>query len=94
METHKLTEAEIAAAYAQLSEGWEIDDGFLMTDFEFDNYAQALAFVNEVSRIAEEDDHHPDVCFGWGYAEIALTTHEVEGLTAADFALAQKIDKL
>lgn len=94
MEKTKLTDEEIIEKLGKLEEGWEIDDGFLLTDFEFDNFIQALAFVNQVGELAEESEHHPDIAFGWGYAEIALTTHEVEGLTEADFEMAAKIDKL
>ncbi len=61
-------------------------------DFRFKNFAQALAFVNDVGAIAEAEDHHPDVSFGWGYASITLQTHKIDGLHENDFILAAKID--
>jgi 4a-hydroxytetrahydrobiopterin dehydratase len=62
--------------------------------YEFANFAEALAFVNRVGEIAEAADHHPDITFGWGYAEISTTTHDRNGITDVDFALASKIDAL
>ena len=47
-----------------------------------------------VKRISEEEGHHPDIIFGWGYAEIKITTHAIEGLSENDFILAAKIDKI
>lgn len=62
--------------------------------FRFKTFAQALAFVNEVGRIAEVEGHHPDINFGWGYATISLQTHKIKGLHENDFILAAKIDAL
>ena len=47
----------------------------------------------EVGKISEEEGHHPDISFGWGYAIIDITTHAIEGLSENDFILAAKIDK-
>ena len=47
-----------------------------------------------MSAISEEEGHHPDISFGWGYAEIKITTHAIEGLSENDFILAAKIDQL
>ena len=63
-------------------------------NFRFKNFAQALAFVNEVGAIAEAEGHHPDIAFGWGYASISLQTHKIDGLHENDFILAAKIDAL
>ena len=49
--------------------------------------------MNEVGKISEEEGHHPDIIFGWGYAKINITTHAIEGLSENDFILAAKIDK-
>ena len=54
---------------------------------------QSQLFVNEVGKISEEEGHHPDISFGWGYAIINITTHAIEGLSENDFILAAKIDK-
>jgi 4a-hydroxytetrahydrobiopterin dehydratase len=51
-------------------------------------------FVNEVGKISEKEGHHPDITFGWGYAEIKITTHAIKGLSKNDFILAAKIDQI
>ena len=62
--------------------------------FIFKNFLESQNFVNEVGRISEEEGHHPDILFGWGYAKINITTHAIEGLSENDFILAAKIDKI
>ena len=62
--------------------------------FEFKNFIESQNFVNEVGRVAENEGHHPDIMFGWGYAKINITTHAIEGLSENDFILAAKIDKI
>jgi 4a-hydroxytetrahydrobiopterin dehydratase len=55
---------------------------------------QALAFVNKVAAIAEEQGHHPDILLTWGKADVTMWTHKINGLTESDFILAAKIDKI
>ena len=59
----------------------------------FNNFLESQNFVNKVGEISEEEGHHPDISFGWGYANINITTHAIEGLSENDFILAAKIDK-
>ena len=89
MARKKLSEEEIKNALAGLS-GWKTENGQLKKRFSFANFADALSFVNRVGAIAEESDHHPDVLFGWGYAEFSITTHDAGGITARDFQLAKR----
>jgi 4a-hydroxytetrahydrobiopterin dehydratase len=91
MSRRKLTDEEIAASLAGL-DGWKVQGDWLKKRFDFRNFADSLAFVNTVGEIAEELDHHPDFKFGWGYAEIELTTHDKAGLTHNDFDVAKRID--
>ena len=65
---------------------------YLSRVYNFSNFEESLSFVNKVSNIAEEENHHPDLKFGWGYAEINILTHKINGLTLSDFILASKID--
>jgi 4a-hydroxytetrahydrobiopterin dehydratase len=65
---------------------------YLSRVYNFSNFEQSLSFINKVSNIAEEENHHPDLKFGWGYAEINIFTHKINGLTLSDFILASKID--
>ena len=62
--------------------------------FEFKNFLESQKFVNEVGKVSEEEGHHPDIIFGWGYAKINITTHAIEGLSENDFILAAKIDNI
>jgi len=74
--------------------GWQVDGDALQKRFEFANFAESLAFVNKVGEIAEAADHHPDITFGWGYAELRTMTHDRSGITDVDFALVKRIDAL
>ena len=58
------------------------------------NFLESQKFVNDVGKVSEEEGHHPDITFGWGYAKINITTHAIEGLSENDFILAAKIDQL
>ncbi|MFZ0636671.1 MAG: 4a-hydroxytetrahydrobiopterin dehydratase [Candidatus Acidiferrales bacterium] len=74
---------------------WKVVDGHHITrTFTFPDFVQALAFVNKVGALAEEQGHHPDILLSWGKAEVTTWTHKINGLTASDFILAAKIDRL
>jgi 4a-hydroxytetrahydrobiopterin dehydratase len=62
--------------------------------FTFEDFAISLEFVNSVGALAELEGHHPDISFGWGYAEILLFTHKIHGLHENDFIMAAKIDRV
>jgi len=93
MERKILGSEELSTAVAVLS-GWTTEDIVLKKHVKFENFAGALAFVNKVGELAEAADHHPDITFGWGYAEIALTTHDRGGITDVDIELAKQIDQI
>jgi len=85
--------------YQKKVDGWNIltDEKkifFLNKKFQFKNFLDSQNFVNKVGQISENEGHHPDISFGWGYAEIKITTHAIEGLSENDFILAAKIDQL
>ena len=67
---------------------------YLYKKYEFKNFLESQNFINKVGEISENEGHHPDISFGWGYAEIKVTTHAIEGLSENDFILAAKIDHL
>ena len=89
----KLAEAEVKSLLATLKQ-WEVLEGMLFKRHDFKNFKQSLAFVNKVGEVAEAEDHHPDINFGWGFAEVSLITHSADGLTRNDFIVAAKIDAL
>jgi len=74
---------------------WEVVNGHhIRRTFQFPDFRQALAFVNKVGEIAEDQGHHPDILLSWGKAEVTTWTHKIDGLTESDFILAAKIDRL
>ena len=88
-----LTAEERAPLLAQL-EGWEVVAGHHLSKvYAFPDFVQALAFVNEVGAIAEENGHHPDLHLSWGKVGVEIWTHKIDGLTESDFILAAKCDQ-
>ena len=74
---------------------WTEQDDALVRDFEFSDFAAALAFVNRVGQAAEEANHHPDILLhGWNKVRLTLSTHSEGGLTGKDRELAGTIDGL
>ena len=85
--------------YQKKVDGWDVKPNgkkifFLEKNFKFKNFLDSQKFVNEVGKVSENEGHHPDIFFGWGYAKISITTHAIEGLSENDFILAAKIDKI
>ena len=85
--------------YQKKVDGWDVKKNskniyFLEKNFEFKNFEESQNFINKVGKISEEEGHHPDISFGWGYAKINITTHAIEGLCENDFILAAKIDQI
>ena len=79
----------------ELNGEWRIAEGKrLEREFRFKNFRRAMSFTQAVGAVAEEQQHHPDLCVGWGYVRVALTTHAIGGLHQNDFILAAKIDRL
>ncbi|MFT7519095.1 MAG: 4a-hydroxytetrahydrobiopterin dehydratase [Kiritimatiellia bacterium] len=74
---------------------WSIvDEHHLTNTWTFPDFASALAFVNAIGAIAEEQGHHPDLHLSWGKVGVELWTHKIDGLVLADFILASKVDQL
>ena len=85
--------------YQKKIDGWDVlknekNTFFLHKKFNFKNFLDSQDFINKVGRISEDEGHHPDISFGWGYTEIKISTHAIEGLSKNDFILAAKIDHL
>jgi 4a-hydroxytetrahydrobiopterin dehydratase len=80
---------------ARLGGDWEVVDGHhLRKTYRFRDFAGALAFVNRVGAMADEQNHHPDVHLAWGKATVEIWTHKIDGLTESDFVFAAKTDAL
>ncbi|HEX8162292.1 MAG TPA: 4a-hydroxytetrahydrobiopterin dehydratase [Pyrinomonadaceae bacterium] len=86
---------EELAKFASQVAAWEVvEEHHLRRRWEFPNFRDALAFVNRAGAVAEEEGHHPDLSFGWGYCEVTIYTHAIGGLSESDFILAAKIGQL
>ena len=85
--------------YLKKVDDWEVKSSedknfFIIKNFKFKNFKESLNFTNKVGEIAEQENHHPEIIFGWGYCKIKIFTHAIKGLAESDFILAAKIDKL
>lgn len=89
-----LTAEQIAPLLSQLT-GWNVAaNHHLEKSYLFPDFARALAFVNRIGAIAEEQGHHPDLGLSWGRVDVKIHTHKIDGLTESDFVLAAKIDSM
>lgn len=84
---------EVKALLAKVP-GWKLsgDATKIQREYRFSNFKKALKFVNTIGEIAETEKHHPDIALGWGYVNIELQTHAIQGLHENDFILAAKIE--
>jgi len=73
---------------------WETNKKSIERTFEFDDFNQAVDFVNAVAEITDEEEHHPDIDIRWNKVRLVLSTHSEGGLTDLDFQVAEKIDTL
>jgi 4a-hydroxytetrahydrobiopterin dehydratase len=87
-----LPQAEAEALLSQV-DAWElVNNHHLAKSYRFKNFADALAFVNRVGAVAEEQNHHPDIYLAWGKVGLEIWTHKINGLTESDFIFAAKVD--
>ncbi|HXG28449.1 MAG TPA: 4a-hydroxytetrahydrobiopterin dehydratase [Nevskiales bacterium] len=91
-----LSQAEARALLAQIGPHWKLaaDAKSIEAQFNFRNYWQTTAFVNAVAWIAHQEDHHPDISFGYKTCTIRYSTHAIGGLSENDFICAAKVDAL
>ena len=89
-----LADEELPALIAQLSDHWTVsnDGKEIHCQLRFKNYTQTLAAVNAIARISDQQDHHPDICFGYNQCQVTYSTHSAGGLTLNDFICAARID--
>jgi 4a-hydroxytetrahydrobiopterin dehydratase len=84
----------LQALLAQL-DGWNVQrEHHLEKTYTFPDFVTALAFVNRVGELAEQQGHHPDLHLAWGRVRVEIWTHKIDGLTESDFVLAAKCDGL
>jgi 4a-hydroxytetrahydrobiopterin dehydratase len=93
--TPPLAGAALETFAARLGSGWKVIEGRrLEKEYRFKDFAQALAFTNQVGAVEEAQDHHPDILLSWGKVRVTLWTHTIGGLSENDFVVAAKIETL
>jgi 4a-hydroxytetrahydrobiopterin dehydratase len=81
--------------YDLLGNDWVlVDDHHLEKMYVFKDFQEALDFTNKIGTLAEEVDHHPELCLTWGKVIITIWTHSIGGLSEADFIFSAKADEL
>ncbi len=89
----RLEGTNLAEAVATLGEGWKVEaNHHLQKEFKFPDFMTALAFVNAIAVIAEEQQHHPDITLTWGKVSLSVWTHTLNGLSTKDIRLAKSIN--
>ena len=93
--TEKFTKEKINKFLIQIN-SWSINDKqeMIFKKFKFKNFKKTINFINLIANISEEEGHHPDITFGYGYCLIMIHTHAIKALSINDFILAAKIDKI
>lgn len=92
-ETPALAATEISILLDELP-GWACCNGAIRRAYAFGNYGETVAFVNAVAWIAQREDHHPDISFGYNRCEVAFSTHSIGGISMNDFICAAKVETL
>ncbi|WP_027417294.1 4a-hydroxytetrahydrobiopterin dehydratase [Aneurinibacillus terranovensis] len=89
----KLSDEQITISLSKIP-GWYLKNGAIERLVSFASFREALEFVNRVGEYSEAANHHPDIDIRYNNVRLALTTHDVRGLTGKDFALAQRINQI
>ena len=89
----RLTGAEVERLRVEVP-AWTVTDGRLRRRLVFPTFPEAIAFVNRVAGLAEEEGHHPDFAVHYRQVDLEIWTHAIGGLSENDFILAAKIDGL
>jgi len=76
--------------------GWELIESAtkIRRTFTFRNFMEAQAFAVKVGELAESENHHPDITYGWGFCTVLFYTHKIGGLHENDFIMAAKVNAL
>ncbi len=88
----RLNKSEIEKKLQEVP-GWQLMDKAIQRESIFRDFREAMAFVNHVAEIAENLDHHPDICIYYNKVVLSVYTHSEGGLTDKDFELARRVNQ-
>ena len=88
-----LTDEDVKTKLSGLG-AWEQKGSTIERQFQFDDFTGSVDFVNRLTPIANEMNHHPDLFISWNLVRVSLISHSEHGITAQDFELAKKLDEL
>ena len=88
-----LSNSDIQYAISDLN-GWEFKNNAIHKIFIFESYLNSIAFINRLTEIAEEKNHHPDMVVGWCKIDVAFTSHDQGGVTTACIDMAKKTESV
>ncbi len=89
----KLERQQVAEGLQKLPH-WTLQGDQIERLLKFENFVDAMIFVNKVAELAEEEEHHPDIRIVYNRVTLALTTHDAGGLTQKDLKMARRIDSI
>ena len=90
-----LKDKALKSLQKKLKRSWKVvRRHHLENEYIFKDFREALAFVNQVGKLAEKQQHHPDIYLAWGKVKLTLWTHKIDGLTESDFILAAHVDEI
>jgi len=90
-----LNEEQINELHDKIESDWMVIEGrMIRKKYLFEDFKRGMAFVQEAAKLAEEQQHHPDICIHYDNVVVDLTTHAIGGLSENDFIMAAKIDNL
>ncbi len=92
--SNNLSKSEINKNLKSLNSNWKLVDNKIQREFIFKNFLSAFNFIKELADLAENSNHHPDIFNSYNKVIIALTTHDLGGVSKKDFKLAEEIDNL
>ena len=85
---------EEAEELARQTPEWTLKEGALEREFTFEDFEEAMDFVNDVADVAQEQDHHPDISISYNKVGLEFSTHKIGGLSRNDFIMAAKVDQI
>ena len=89
----KLTDSEVKGKLGTLN-NWQFAKGKLHKEFKFENFEQAMQFINEIAKVAQSIDHHPEIYNVYNRVVLDINTHSEGGITELDFTFAKKVDSI